>query len=335
MGYRGEKQKIEKKIGKVKRIVFCVVALFLVALSVFSAFFPPATWKYYFSLPPIPMRKTGEMRLHFIDVGQGDCTFIELPDGKTMLIDGGPQTQASELSIMRYLKALNVRKIDYLVVSHADIDHVGGLKEVVENISIARAFLPKCNVTENAEYAAFYAELMQSECEIEYSMRKTSLSSNVEYPYVLQFLYPYTYDVEFGDMDDMESNELSSVLWLDYQGISTLFTGDAPAKIENNLIRDSDAGLFDVYNVELTSTEILKVAHHGSSSSTTDLFARYLGVKDAVVSCGENNDYNHPSTRVQETLSAIKANLHRTDLHGSIMITIFPNGTYQVERLGK
>ena len=335
MGYRGEKQIIEKKIGKVKRIVFCIVALFLVALSVFSAFFPPATWKYYFSLPPISMRKAGEMRLHFIDVGQGDCAFIELPDGKTMLIDGGPQTQAAELSIMRHLKALNVREIDYLVVSHADIDHVGALKEVVENIPIARAFLPKCDVTENAEYAAFYAELMKSECQIEYSMRKTSLSSDGEYPYVLQFLYPYTYDVEFGDMGDIDSNELSSVFWLDYQGVSALFTGDAPAKIENNLIRDSDAGLFDVYNVELTGTEILKVAHHGSSSSTTDLFARYLGVKDAVVSCGEDNDYNHPSTRVQETLSTINANLHRTDLHGSIIITILPSGTYQVERLGK
>ncbi len=335
MGYRGEKEKIEKKIGKVKRIVFCIVALFLIALSVFSTFFPPASWKYYFDLPSISKRAQGEMRLHFIDVGQGDCAFVELPDGKTLLIDGGTQTQASKLSIMRHLKALKVSKIDYLVVSHADIDHVGGLAEVVKNIPVSRAFLPKCSITENAEYAAFYAEISKSECEIEYSMRKTTLSSNGEYPYVLQFLYPYTYDVEHGNTEDMESNERSSVLWLDYQGVSALFTGDAPAKTENALILDSDMGLFDVYNVDLTSTEILKVSHHGSSSATTDLFARYLGVKDAVVSCGVDNDYDHPSKRVQETLSTINANLHRTDLHGSIIITVSQDGTYQVERLEK
>ncbi len=335
MGYRGEKEKIEKKIGKVKRIIFCIVALFLIAVSMFSSAYPPDTWKYYFSLPDISARKAGEMRLHFIDVGQGDCTFVELPDGKTMLIDGGTTTQASKLAILRHLKALKVDKIDYLVVSHEDIDHVGGLAEIVKNISFSRAFLPMCAVTENADYAAFYAEISKSECEIEYSMRKTTLSAGGQYPYVLQFLYPYTYDVEQGDTLNMESNERSCVLWLDYQGVSTLFTGDAPAKTENTLIRDSDAGLFDAYNVDLTSTEILKVSHHGSSNATTDLFARYLGVKDAIVSCGVDNDYAHPSKRVQETLSTIKANLHRTDLHGSIIITVSANGAYQVQSLGK
>ena len=84
MGYRAQKIEVEGKIKRIKRILLFIGAILLTGLVVFSCFYPPESWKYYFDLPNVSTRKVGEMRLHFIDVGQGDCTLIELPDSQTV-----------------------------------------------------------------------------------------------------------------------------------------------------------------------------------------------------------------------------------------------------------
>ena len=125
MGYRAEKMRVEKKLKLLKRILLGILLLIILALCIFSVIVPPASWKYYVGLPQVTSAQEGELRVHFLDVGQGDCTLVELPDGKVMLIDGGDGSGASNKNLLRHLNALKIEVIDYLIVTHTDADHCG------------------------------------------------------------------------------------------------------------------------------------------------------------------------------------------------------------------
>ena len=329
MGYQAEKNKIERKIKRVKVVCLCVVLVALLFLCVFSAFVPPEVWKYNVGKPHVKKRQEGELRIHFIDVGQGDCILLELPDGKVALIDGGDEKESTATKIIRYLNALKIEVIDYLIVTHADADHFGGLDRVVEYKTVLNAYLPAIK-PENAgnKYARLYEQLLEERCVIEYASRNISLSNSTgETPYVFTFLYPYTAKIEDENLKE-DDNASSSVLWLDYHGVSALFTGDASTSAELALVRDDQMGMFEPYGVDLTSTEILKVAHHGSSNSSHLDFLTYLNVQTAVISCGKDNTYGHPSEGVQLNLDKVGATTYRTDENGSVMATISPTGEY-------
>ena len=322
MGYALEKRIIDQKIKTAKTAVVLAVALLCCAGLIFSAYYPPDSWKYYFQLPQTGVRADGELRMHFLDVGQGDATIIELPDGKTMLIDGGNGETSTADTVLRYLNALKIDELDYLLVTHADSDHCGSLDTVLKYNSVKQAFVPNAEETVNAEYASFYSALLDEGCEIIYADNSIRLSVYAgEYQYKLCFLSPSAYGAE-EKIPEEESNENSAVVWLDYHGVSTLFTGDAPKSTEEKLQFNDGIGLFDNMEVELDSTEILKVAHHGSADSTGAEFLGYLHAQTAVISCGVDNPYGHP---MSETLNALTANgtdIYRTDQHGSIIVSI-------------
>lgn len=333
MGFAAEKEKVEKRLLKYKRIALACVLVVFLAVCVFSAFVPPDTWKYAFGLPKIEKRENGQLRVHFIDVGQGDATLLELPDGKIMLIDGGNGEEANTMALMRYLRKLKIEKIDYLVATHADSDHCGGLTEVVKRKQIGQAFLPKCDLTENVQYATFYTQLTRENCAWSYTSRSVNLSADGEFAYTLRCVYPYTLDVEEGTKF-ADDNLSASSFWLDYQGASVLLMSDIPQSIENKLVVDDELGA--ISGVSLDSTEILKVAHHGSADATgAQLLASMPALKNAIVSCGAQNSYGHPSEAVRTRLSGAGITLYRTDLQGSIVVTIETNGTYQITNLGK
>ena len=329
MGYEAEKIKVERRIKRIKTMAILIVVALLGALCLFSVWCPAETWKYYFNYPKAGTRKAGEMRVHFLDVGQGDCEIVELPDGKIMLIDGGANEE-SATRIMRYLNALQIDTIDYLLITHADSDHCGGLKTVVKYKKIDRAFLPRTDETENGAYAAVYAEILEKGYKWEYSARSVDLSSDGEFSYTLRFLYPYSLD----EGKPITNNESSAVVWLDYQGASVLLTGDAPAETEELLMRDDRLGLLSE-EIELTETELLKVAHHGSSDSTSAEFIEYLGVEQAVISCGVNNPYGHPTAEVLTALSARDVEVYRTDEQGDLIWTVSKAGDHAFRALGK
>ncbi len=333
MGYQAEKIKAERKMNKFKRILFLLIGLMILALCVISAFLGADTWKYYLNLPNVGTRAEGELRVHFLDVGQGDCTLIELPDNKIMMIDGGNTSEESTTAIMRYLNALKIEEIDYLLITHADSDHCGGLKRVIENKKPKRAFLPVTDETETGAYAEFYKAFLKTDCAWQYSSREVDLS--VEGAYTLRFLYPYSLDVDGSPIPPETDNEGSAVVWLDYQGTSVLFTGDAPTATEEKLVRDDLLGVLEYSGVTLSSTEILKVAHHGSSDSTSKEFLEYIGLTHAVISCGKDNLYNHPSSEVCTALTGVGAEILRTDTDGHWIATLFDSGEYSFQKLGK
>ena len=329
MGYRKEKEKIEAQIRKIKLIgLFVLLAIFL-AVSIFSAFCPPFTWKYYVKKPDVTKRGDGELRIHFLDVGQADSILIELPDGKVALIDGGLATDTSEKAILRHLNALKIKTIDYLIVTHTDSDHCGGLKRVLECKNVLNAYLPATNAQDAGEaYAGFYQQLLEEDSAMHHAKRGLSMG-NGDYTFV--FLAPYQEAVE----EDATTEETSLVVWLDYQGVSALFAGDAEATEEELLVRDAQLGLFDNLGVELSSTEILKVSHHGSAYSSFLSFLHYLNVEVGVVSCGENNAYGHPAEATVENFATVGADLFRTDKDGTVIVTVKPGIGYGVKTLKK
>lgn len=329
MGYEAEKKIIERRVKLFKILALFFVIAAVGVLCLIATWYPAETWKYFFALPKTGERQAGEMRVHFLDVGQGDCELVELPDGKILLIDGGADDESST-RIMRYLNALKIDAIDYLLITHADTDHCGGLQKIVQYKEIKRAFLPLADATENEAYAAVYAELIEKGCAWEYSARSVDLSTDGEFPYTLRFLYPYTLQTEQAS----NNNENSAVVWLDYLGASVLFTGDAPIKTEEKLMREHRLGLLPE-SVKLTDTELLKVAHHGSADSTSLAFLQYLGVKQAVISCGVNNPYGHPTKEVLSALSAQNVELYRTDERGHLIWTVSGTGDYNLHALEK
>lgn len=332
MGYRAEKLAIEEKIKRIKRIVLFIVVGIVMSLCIFSAFIPAETWKYHVAKPKISKRLDGELRLHFLNVGQGDCSLIEFPDGKIMLVDGGDASSKTEKTILRYLNALKIEKIDYLLLTHSDVDHCGSLDKVVKYKKIGKAYIPKVLEDINTQYSEFYAELIEKGCSTSFSSKSIAISSDrADCPYTLSFLYPYTSDVNAMDKLAENTNAYSSVFWLDYFGASALFTGDAPTNPVEEKLKTADELSLNAENVCLTSTEILKVAHHGSEDSSSTEFLQYLNVETAVISCAKDNPYGHPSENLCERLKENGIKDYRTYQDGHIIITIDKMGDYKVD----
>ncbi|MDO4815571.1 MAG: ComEC/Rec2 family competence protein [Bacillota bacterium] len=243
--------------------------------------------------------------VHYIDVGQGDCELVEC-DGEYMLIDAGWPESGN--AVVKYLRKQGITRIEYLVCSHGDADHCGGLDAVVEGFEIGTVFVspysenkPACEIfLEAAEKAGLEAET--PDMGISYALGSAAV----------KFLGP---TVNNGD-----NNEDSLVLRVEYGSTSFLFTGD--------IQRLGEQALFDS-GAEL-NCDVLKVAHHGSDSSTSYRFLYETMPQLAVISCGENNSYGHPHEAVLSRLSDADVTVYRTDKEGTVVI--FSDGE-KVERV--
>jgi competence protein ComEC len=303
----------------------------VIGLCIFSAFYPPTTWKYYVSLPKVENRADGQLRVSFLDVGQGDATLVRLPDGKVVLIDGGNSYTESELSLMRYLNAAKVDKIDFVIATHADSDHCGALDVVVKYKDVGKVLLPRVpDVNINAEFAALYAQVVEKGCDVGYADRSFRIqSADSRYPYSMRCIYP-----SINYFPNEETNADSAVIILEYMGTEVLLCGDAPYATELKLMDDYNHNLLTLGNADLTDVEILKVAHHGSNTSTSTEFLQFLGVETAVISVGADNLYAHPSNEVIGRLTDLTINVHRTDEKGHIVAVLNNDGTYRMQYEG-
>ena len=334
MGYAAEKKEAERKWGRVKLVTLLAVLLAVLVFVLVSIWIPLKSWKYRVALPKVGKRADGEMRIHFLDVGQGDATVIELPDGKIALIDGGDSSKQTEYALMRYLYALKVKTIDYLILTHAEEDHCGALDVVLQHFEVKHAYLPLASTTVNNEYAQFYQELLkEKDCQREYAQNGLRLDGE---NYTFAFLYPYGWDLDnainSGWNFDKYANEYSAVTYLEYNGVGTLFTGDLPAEKEMILANAQASGIL---SVDISDTEILKVGHHGSAYSTSLEFLQTLGTETAVISCGENS-YGHPAKETIERLATAGVKVYRTDEKGSVIVCVGEKSQgYTVSTLGK
>lgn len=253
------------------------------------------------------------LKVHFIDVGQGDCELIQCPDGSTILIDGGRIWVYPFL--VEYLRGAGVDKIDLLVVSHPHGDHYGGLIKILKIFPVTTLLVSgKEDTTEHYER---YLETVRSLKEIQFKVARagdTYSFGDVK----LLILHPSSRLLD-------SPNNCSIIAKLVYGEDSYLFTGDAEAEAERETV--SRAGS------RLKST-VMKVAHHGSKTSTNPDFLSRVSPRAAVIPVGANNRYGHPTPQVLRRLEMRRITVYRTDLQGTILF--LSNGREQrVEFPGK
>lgn len=232
--------------------------------------------------------------VHFIDVGQGDAALI-LCDGKSMLIDGGDKSASS--TVYTYLKKQGLTYLDYVICTHPDADHVGGLSGALEQAQAGTVYCP----VDNYDSKAFQNFKTRVEAQGKKLIRPAVDS--------VFSLGSATVTVLAPRADYTDTNESSIVLRVVYGSTSFLFTGDAEHESESAMC---EAG------VTLKST-VLKVGHHGSDTSTSIRFLGEVMPQYAVISCGKDNKYGHPTEQTLSRLRQAGVTVYRTDLQGDII----------------
>lgn len=239
----------------------------------------------------------GSLSVRFFDVGQGDAALI-LCSGKSMLIDGGEPSASS--TVYTYLKKAGVSRLDYLVCTHADEDHVGGLSGALTAVPVGAVLAPETGADTRA-YQSFKQKAYDQGLEITHPKPGTSFDLGGS---TVQVLGPISEDTS-------ERNNTSLVLKISFGQTSFLFTGDAEFDEEHDILEQG----YDL------SASLLKVGHHGSASSTSYRFLREVMPEYAVISVGKNNTYGHPTDEVLSRLSDAGVKVYRTDLQGDIIAT--------------
>ena len=238
---------------------------------------------------------SANVTIKFIDVGQGEAILIALPE-KTMLIDAGPTGSAPKIA--QVLQELGRNKIDYLVATHPDEDHIGGMADVISSTQIGTIYAP--NKTNNtATYRKFLTAIQNNNLQITLAEAGTIIDQTDAYK--LEILWP-TKDANFPD-----TNDYSIIIKLTVGTKTFLFTGDAPT----NAILNSNPGHIDV----------LKLSHHGSRTGTTEVLIHKLSPTYAVLSYAVDNSYGHPMQSVLNALHKHSVEIWGTGANGTITIT--------------
>ena len=247
------------------------------------------------SAPSATAQSSTNVTIKFIDVGQGEAILIALPE-KTMLIDAGPTGSAPKIA--QVLQELGRDKIDYLVATHPDEDHIGGMADVISNTQIGTIYAP--NKTNNtATYRKFLAAIQNNNLQITLAEAGTIIDQTDSYK--LEILWPKK-DANFPD-----TNDYSIIIKLTVGNKTFLFTGDAPT----NAILNSNPGHIDV----------LKLSHHGSRTGTTEVLIHKLSPTYAVLSYAVDNSYGHPMQSVLNALHKHSVEVWGTGANGTITIT--------------
>ncbi len=249
--------------------------------------------QYDFSQVP----ENSRFEVHYIDVGQADAALVEC-DGESMLIDGGNVADSS--LIASYLKQEDIDSLDYVVCTHAHEDHVGGLSGALSVADADNVWAPETEAKSRA-YTNFKKKALERVDEIEHPKPGDVIKLGSSRAEVLGPVNE--------DKDNL--NNTSIVLKITYGSTSFLFTGDAG--------RDEEADILKT-GANLKST-VLKVGHHGSSTSTSYPFLREVMPQYAVISCEKGNSYGHPHKETLSRLNDAEVQIYRTDQNGTIVMT--------------
>lgn len=236
------------------------------------------------------------LEIHFIDVGQADATLI-MCDGEAMLIDAADNDSGSQVQL--YLNKQNVKSLKYVIGTHPDADHIGGLDVILYKFDCETLIMPDVSAD-----TATYRDVIET-------MQVREVVNTLPIVGDTYLLGDATFTI-VGPVDTYDDRNNNSICILIEHGDNEfLFTGDASEEAEKDIL---ELGL----NVD---ADVYKVAHHGSSSSSTKYFLEEVTPKYAVISCGEDNSYGHPHAEVLNNLRMMGVRVFRTDEQGSVVVT--------------
>ena len=235
------------------------------------------------------------------DVGQAECFLFEKGQFSA-LVDCGSTAQGKK--IVNSIRQRNIEKIDYIFITHPHEDHMGGMLEIIRNFQVGKIIMP--NIGSKKIVAKWFNQLMENLNSGMYDLEVPKKDN----------IY-YLDDVEIKVLSDesyqgANINNYSTVLKISYGQHSIIMTGDAECQIEKDILQIDE-------NIKST---ILKVGHHGSKTATTQEFLEAIKPSYALISCGLNNKFKHPSKEVLERLNNQNVEIFRTDEHGTVMLTI-------------
>lgn len=240
--------------------------------------------------------KKNRFIVHYIDVGQGDSILIQV-NSKNMLIDAGP----GESNLVKYLKEQQIKTLDYVVETHPHEDHIGNMVDVINDFNVSAFYAPKVTTSSKA-FENMVTALKKHNLRI--NVVKPGIRLNLGNNITCEFLAPVK-----NSYTDL--NNYSAVIKITYGNTSFLFMGDAQKLSEQQILNKG-------YNVRC---DVLKVGHHGSSSSTSKDFLNNASPEIAIISCGKNNVYGHPHSETLQELKSKNITIYRTDKDGTIIIS--------------
>lgn len=249
-------------------------------------------------LPPenAPPADNGRLVATFVDVGQGDAAIVQLPDDRTMLVDAGPSSDAA--AVTAALRARGISRIDFLVATHPDADHIAGMARVLSSFDVGQVWAPAA--TNNTQtFEGFLDAIEAKGLMIDTGCRGKDIVSPDDASYGISILGPSSVAET--------TNDSSLVIRVSYGSTSFLLTGDADAS--------------DIAADTSEHVDVLKVSHHGSRTGTTLSLMRSLTPKVAVISYALDNSYGHPTQETLDALEAVGAEVYGTGANGTVTVT--------------
>lgn len=243
--------------------------------------------------------EAGKMIVYYLNVGQGDSILIQV-NNKNLLIDSGPKLEKKKL--FEYLSKINIDKLDYIIATHPHEDHIGNMSNIVDNYNVLNFYAPKIQTT-TKNFEQMIDSLKSKNLKINV-IKKETPSINLGKNTKVTVFSPAKDTYE-------DLNNYSPIIKIQYGQTSFLFTGDAQKDIEKEIITSDE----DV------SADVLKVGHHGSSTSTSKEFLNKVHPSIGVISVGSDNSYNHPNLDTLQRLKDSNVKIYRTDKDGTIILS--------------
>lgn len=299
---------------KVRRsyLFVCVLMIFSLLVSACGGANTPATEPRSNTKAESPAAEK-KLTVKVLDVGQADAILIQTPT-QTVLVDSGDV--GTKAKLISYIKNSGVRVLDKVIITHAHADHLGGMSEVLNSLTVKQIYDSAYPAT-TAMYRKYLSTVKEKK--IPFARLKSGDTIDLNDGIMLKVLAP---GKDFIKGSDSDVNNSSIVAKLIFGEFSMLLTGDAEAESEQQMLKHWKADL---------ESKILKSPHHGSSSSSTAAFLKAISPEAVIISVGKDNEYHHPHPSVMKRYQKEKYKIYRTDIDGTITITS-DGQTYQILR---